>query len=62
MKLSNQAIGAIMLALQNGILKQIDITETLQQFELLEAEEGLIVENPPHFAPPPETDTIEEQQ
>lgn len=62
MKLSNQAIGAIMLALQNGILQQTDITETLQQFELLEAEEGLIVENPPHFKPPTETETTEEQE
>lgn len=47
MKLSNQAIGAIMMALQKGILEQTDITQLLQNFEIVETEEGLIVENPP---------------
>ena len=47
MKLSNQAIGAIMMALQKGIMEQVDITETLQEFVLVETSDGLIVENPP---------------
>ena len=47
MKLSNQAIGAIMMALQKGILQQTDITDLLQSFELVETEDGLVVENPP---------------
>ena len=47
MKLSNQAIGAIMLALQKGIMEQTDITQLLQDFEIVEAVEGLVVENPP---------------
>jgi len=47
MKLSNQAIGAIMMALQKGILQQVDITETLQEFILVDGANGLIVENPP---------------
>jgi len=46
-KLSNQAIGAIMMALQKGILQQTDITDLLQSFELVETEDGLVVENPP---------------
>jgi len=47
MKLSNQAIGAIMMALQKGIMEQLDITEVLQNFIIIEGEEGLVVENPP---------------
>jgi hypothetical protein len=46
-KLSNQAIGALMLALQKGIMEQSDITEVLQEFELVESDDGLVVENPP---------------
>tara|TARA_Y100001938_G_C7845233_1_gene308082 strand:- start:305 stop:496 length:192 start_codon:yes stop_codon:yes gene_type:complete len=49
LKLSNQAIGAIMMALQKGILDQEDITVLLQDFNLIEGEEGLVVENPPSF-------------
>jgi hypothetical protein len=47
MKLSNQAIGAIMMALQKGIMEQVDITETLQEFVLVDGDDGLVVENPP---------------
>ena len=36
-----------MMALQKGLLEQIDITEILQGFELIDTEDGLIVENPP---------------
>jgi hypothetical protein len=32
-RLSNQAVGAIMLALQKGILEQADITDLLKSFE-----------------------------
>ena len=46
-KLSNQAVGALMMALQKGLLEQTDITEILQGFELIDTEDGLIVENPP---------------
>jgi len=48
-KLSNQAIGALMMALQKGLLEQIDITDILRTFELSDTEDGLIVENPPIF-------------
>ena len=47
MNLSNQAIGSIMMALQKGIMEQTDITVLLQDFNLVESEEGLVVENPP---------------
>ncbi|MHA2216731.1 MAG: hypothetical protein ACXADW_09175 [Candidatus Hodarchaeales archaeon] len=46
-KLSNQAVGAIMLALQKGILEQTDITYMLKEFEILNSVDGLIVNNPP---------------
>jgi hypothetical protein len=47
LKLSNQAIGAIMLALQRGIMEQEDITNVLKEFKLVVSDEGLVVENPP---------------
>ena len=47
LKLSNQAIGAIMMALQKGIMEQTDITDLLREFELVSTTEGLVVENPP---------------
>lgn len=46
-KLSNQAIGALMLALQKGLMEQSDITGLLQNFNLANSVDGLIVENPP---------------
>ena len=47
MKLSNQALGAVMLALQESLLNQLDIVPILRGFELEEGEDGLIVKNPP---------------
>tara|TARA_R110000851_G_scaffold341_5_gene1159 strand:- start:830 stop:1018 length:189 start_codon:yes stop_codon:yes gene_type:complete len=46
-KLSNQAVGALMLALQKGLMEQIDITDMLKKFNLTNSADGLIVENPP---------------
>jgi len=46
-KLSNQALGAVMMALQESLLNELDIVPILQSFELIEGEEGLIVSNPP---------------
>ena len=45
--LSNQAVGAIMMALQESLLNELDIVPILKGFELQETEEGLIVRNPP---------------
>ena len=47
MQLSNQAIGAIMMALQESLLHQSDIVPVFQSFDLEESNEGLVVKNPP---------------
>tara|TARA_Y100000593_G_scaffold94378_1_gene193158 strand:- start:2544 stop:2774 length:231 start_codon:yes stop_codon:yes gene_type:complete len=48
MNLSNQALGAIMLALQESLLNELDIVPILKGFELEESENGdLVVKNPP---------------
>jgi len=51
MHLSNQAIGAVMMALQKSLMEQSDIVPVFQEFVLKETDEGLVVENPPilHF-------------
>lgn len=53
MKLSNQAIGALMMALQKCIMEQIDIVEILQEFELdTNAANQVIVSNSPLVSTP----------
>ena len=47
MKLSNQALGALMMALQKSLLEQSDIVPVLQDFNFVSTEEGLVVKNPP---------------
>jgi len=47
LKLSNQALGAIMMALQESLLNELDIVPILKGFELTETSEGLVVKNPP---------------
>tara|TARA_Y100000592_G_C5277880_1_gene224907 strand:+ start:37 stop:252 length:216 start_codon:yes stop_codon:yes gene_type:complete len=56
MKLSNQAMGAIMMALQNSLMEQTDIVPVLQSFEFIKSPDTkrwgtksgeLVVENPP---------------
>ena len=47
LKLSNQALGAIMMALQESLLNQIDIVPILKGFELTSEQDGLVVTNPP---------------
>ena len=47
MKLSNQALGAVMLALQESLLNELDIVPILKGFELEQSDEGLVVTNPP---------------
>lgn len=47
LKLSDQALGAIMMALQESLLNQIDIVPILKGFELVEGDSGLVVQNPP---------------
>lgn len=47
MKLSDQALGCVMMALQKSILQQVDITEMLKEFEFKLTEDGLWIANPP---------------
>jgi hypothetical protein len=48
LKLSDEAIGALMLALQRSLLEQSDIVPTLKNFDLKIGDEGeLFVMNPP---------------
>ena len=48
MKLSDQAIGTIMMALQKSLMEQADIVPMLKEFNFAEMDNGqLLVENPP---------------
>jgi len=46
-ELSTQALGSIMMALQECLLNQLDIVPILKGFKLAESENGLVVVNPP---------------
>ena len=50
MKLSNQAMGAIMMALQKSLLEQSDITPILREFDFELTEEVAFLSY--NFAPP----------
>jgi len=61
-KLSSQAMGAIMLALQESLMHQSDIVPVLQGFDLESTTDGLVVRNPPTIKvdnPPTTTDDVE---
>lgn len=45
--LSEQAMGAIMMALQKSLLEQSDIVPTLMEMRFTESNDGLVVMNPP---------------
>ena len=47
MQFSDQAIGALMMALQKSLMEQSDIVPVLKQFLLVNSESGLVVTNPP---------------
>ena len=50
MKLSNQAMGAIMMALQKSLMEQTDIIPVIGDFTFqLNENEELVVKNPPSF-------------
>tara|TARA_R100001594_G_scaffold150618_2_gene212752 strand:- start:629 stop:814 length:186 start_codon:yes stop_codon:yes gene_type:complete len=49
MKLSDQALGAVMMALQKSLLEQSDIVPVLKEFDFAREEEELVVLNPPTF-------------
>ena len=47
-KLSNQAVGAIMMALQRSLMEQTDIVPILQEFQVqIDDSDELVVMNPP---------------
>jgi hypothetical protein len=49
-KLSNQAVGAIMMALQKSLMEQTDIVPVLRDFQVQVDDSGqLVVMNPPTF-------------
>jgi len=53
MRLSNQAMGALMMALQKSLLEQSDIVPVLNNFIFeVDSKEELIVKNPPSFKLP----------
>lgn len=47
LKLSEQALHALMLALQKCLAEQSDITEILREFDLRDSDQGLVILNPP---------------
>jgi len=47
MQLTNQALGAVMMALQNSLMNQTDIVPVLQGFDFQNTDDGLVVSNPP---------------
>ena len=52
MKLSDQAISCVMMAMQKGILERVDITEVLREMHLSVSssdQSQLVVTNPPHL-------------
>ena len=60
MHLSNQALGAIMMALQESLMHQTDIVPVLKGFDIENSDEGLVVKNPPTVRLPNELQTPEE--
>ena len=47
MNLSDQAVGALMMALQKSLMDQTDIVPVIKNFKLKLSEKGLMVMNPP---------------
>ena len=47
MHLTDQAMGALMMALQKSLMEQSDIVPVLKKFKFRLSEQGLIVMNPP---------------
>jgi len=47
MKLSRQAMTALMMALQKSLVEQSDIVPVLEGWQLADSDDGLIVLNPP---------------
>jgi hypothetical protein len=50
MKLSKQAMGSLMMALQKSLLEQTDIVPVLEQLDWESVDGDLFVKNPPAFS------------
>jgi hypothetical protein len=64
MKLSDQALGAVMMALQKSLMEQSDIVPVLKNFDFVltgSDQSELIVTNPPTFKVGDTTDSTDEQ-
>jgi len=59
MKLSQQAIGALLMTLQKCLSEEVDITELLGDWNLRVENDQIFVINPPTVAPPKTTFEIE---
>jgi|TARA_R100001509_G_C4797155_1_gene191806 hypothetical protein len=60
MKLSDQALGSIMMCLQRCILKQEDITSILKNLDFYPGnDDSLYVENPPTFEALPDQPNLD---
>ena len=47
MYLTDQAVGAVMMALQKSLLEQSDIVPVIKEFKFKLSDRGLVVLNPP---------------
>jgi len=47
MKLTDQALGSIMMVLQKCLMEQTDIVPLLKELEFVDTSDGLSVTNPP---------------
>ena len=45
--LSDQALGAVMMALQKSLMEQSDIVPVLKGMDFVPTDNGLVVKNPP---------------
>ena len=52
MKLSKQAIGALLMTLQKCLLEETDIVPLLESWELKVENDEVVVINPPNFTVP----------
>ena len=50
MKLSKQALGSLMMALQKSLLEQTDIVPVLEELDWESFNDELFVKNPPSFS------------
>jgi len=47
LQLSDQAVGALMMALQRSLMEQSDIVPVIKNFKFKLSDDGLMVMNPP---------------